>query len=361
MLGLKPADYILLTLFGLCLFSYCLAILRRSSAPVLLADLDGVEGFENPSSPSQSDQAMLDSILNEPPRTACHDIYDGFYAKIYDQLVGGDNRIKFEILDLKHRQLVEHDPSNVKLLDIGSSTGHHVALLQKEGYSAEGVDLSEAFVKRAQQKYPELSSRFQIGDVMRKDLFPASNFSHVALWYFTAYCFEDKDALFSNIQRWLRPGGGLVVHLVNRYKFDPVLEPASPFPAFSVQKYSRKRITKSKVAFDKFEYEADFRIEEPPTLEQAKAKPVPALAHPMPTPIEPEVAGAATDETATMTETFVFKDPTKAKRVHMHVAHMPTMRKCVQAVERAGFRFQSFTDMIACGYEYQYLFYFRKI
>ena len=48
--------------------------------------------------------------------------------------------------------------TNYQVLDIGSGTGHHVKLLNKAGYNAEGVDKSADMVTRAKNKYKNYRS-----------------------------------------------------------------------------------------------------------------------------------------------------------------------------------------------------------
>ena len=131
--------------------------------------------------------------------------------------------------------------------------------------------------------------------------------------------------MFKNMFNWLQPGGCLVIHLVNREKFDPILEAASPFVAFSVQKYSKQRITRSKVAFDKFDYEADFSLE---------------------------------GSSAEFHEEFKFKNGKFRKQTHK--LHMVTMDDVITKAEENGFVYKQFIDLTAIGYEYQYLFCFVR-
>jgi hypothetical protein len=58
--------------------------------------------------------------------------------------------------------------------------------------------------------------------------------------------------------QWLMPGGHVIVHLVNRDKFDPILPPGNPLYVVSPQKYAKKRITHTKVKFHGFAYESEF-------------------------------------------------------------------------------------------------------
>jgi hypothetical protein len=61
---------------------------------------------------------------------------------------------------------------------------------------------------------------------------------------------------------FLKPGGYLVIHLVNRNKFDPILPPGNPLIAISPQRYAKERITNTKIKFNDFEYDADFQLDE---------------------------------------------------------------------------------------------------
>ena len=53
----------------------------------------------------------------------------------------------------------------------------------------------------------------------------------------------------------------LVIHLVSRDDFDPILPIANPLLVVSPQRYAKKRITSSKVIFDNFTYNADFQLD----------------------------------------------------------------------------------------------------
>ena len=53
--------------------------------------------------------------------------------------------------------------------------------------------------------------------------FDAQSFTHITCLYFTIYYIKDKTRLFKNCYDWLKPGGYMVLHLVNRNMFDPIL------------------------------------------------------------------------------------------------------------------------------------------
>ena len=105
-------------------------------------------------------------------------------------------------------------------------------------------------------KYPH--STFKVGSALDFMLFPAATFSHILCLYFTIYYIERKQQFFQNCYDWLLPGGYLVLHLVNRNMFDPILNSANPLAMVSPQKYAKKRITNSLVKFKDFQYKANF-------------------------------------------------------------------------------------------------------
>ena len=80
--------------------------------------------------------------------------------------------------------------------------------------------------------------------------------------YFTIYYFQDKKEFFDNCFKWLMPGGYLIVHLVDRTHFDPILPPGNPLMYVSPQRYAKERITSTKVKFTDFSYSADFKLDD---------------------------------------------------------------------------------------------------
>jgi SAM-dependent methyltransferase len=252
-------------------------------------------------------------------------LYDKFYVKIYDQIVNGEVRMRSEVLfTLGWIKKIRPDTKSLQILDVGCGTGGHVNEFSKEDVgSVQGIDKSSAMIERSKQLYPD--NDYMVGDVETPTTFSAGQFNLVTLYYFTIYYMPQKAQILRNIFTWMSPGGGLVIHLVNRDKFDPILESASPFIAFSIQKYSKERLTKSTVAFDKFDYTAEF------TNEQHNAQ---------------------------FEETFKFKDGRTRKNVHS--LHMLAMEKMVSEIEAAGFIYKEFIDLTPVGYEYQYLFCFVR-
>lgn len=312
---IDPLDTFQIVLVVLLSFAVANYVYMRWAMTVTRkTQFENIETFANPNGPD-GDVIVLGN----------DHLYDEFYAKVYDMLVDGDVRHDAETtLTLTWAKSFRPEVETIHVLDMGSGTGHQVDLFLKAGVGkAVGADASDAMVAQARRLFPKNDYRVQ--DVEQLGNFAAGEFNLITLYYFTYYYLKDPVAMFRNAFQLLEPGGCLVIHLVNREKFDPILEAASPFIAFSVQKYSKERITRSKVSFDKFDYEADFDIQ-----------------------------GANCE----FQEEFAFKNG-KIRRQTQRMT-MPKMEQVVGLAEQNGFTYKQFVDMTAIGYEYQYLFCFVR-
>ena len=251
------------------------------------------------------------------------EIYDDFYAGLYDQLVFNQAKDSYEIGEIIN---ATKPTSESIVLDIGSGTGHHVALLEAQGVKTTGVDSSAAMVKKAEENYPQY--KFVEGNVMDSSLFMPGSYTHILCLYFSIYYFKDKMAFFNNTMKWLMPGGFLVVHVVERDMFDPILPPANPLFLVSPQRYAKERITQSKVMFNNMEYVANFNLDPDKNI-------------------------------ATFTEKFKEKDSDKTRK-NKHIFYMEPHKAIIVMAQEAGFILQGKIDLLKVGYEYQYLYIFAK-
>jgi SAM-dependent methyltransferase len=248
------------------------------------------------------------------------ELYDEFYVSIYDMLVYNETKNKYEIAEL----IKVADLNNAaSVLDVGCGTGHHVALLQDKGISATGLDVSKAMIKKAAKQYPECD--FQVGDALNLHEFQNNSFTHIFCMYFTVYYFKDKKRFFKNCMEWLRPGGYLVVHLVDRDDFDPILPPGNPLYIVSPQKYAKERITHTNVKFNNFAYKSNFKLD---------------------------------GDVAKFEETFKFNDG--ARRKQEHVMYMDELDDILGEAQSCGFVIDNKIELVRCAYEHQYLFILQK-
>jgi SAM-dependent methyltransferase len=249
-------------------------------------------------------------------------VYDDFYAGIYDHLVFSGIKNDYEVGSIINNT----SPSQQSVIaDIGCGTGHHVASLASKHLKVIGVDISPSMINKAKESYPSLD--FRVGSALTNNLFQMNSLTHILCLYFTIYYFKDKRHFFDNCMDWLMPGGYLIVHLVDRESFDPILPPGNPLYIVSAQKYAKERITKTKVTFDDFVYNANFSLDEPNNI-------------------------------ALFDEKFKFDDGKVRKQ--QQKLYMEDTSDIVNMAQDCGFILQGKIDLVKCAYEHQYLYIFIK-
>ena len=183
-------------------------------------------------------------------------VYDDFYVNIYDHLVFNIIKNDYEVgAIINSTQPIETSV----IADIGCGTGHHVQSLASNNLNVIGIDISPSMIKKAKEEFP--NGEFKVGNALDGNLFKLNSLTHILCLYFTIYYFKDKRMFFDNAMDWLMPGGYLIVHMVDRESFDPILPPGNPLYIVSPQKYAKERITKTKVHFNDFIYEANFNLD----------------------------------------------------------------------------------------------------
>ena len=247
------------------------------------------------------------------------DIYDDFYADIYDYLVYNDIKNEYEVGEIVNKTT----PSSESIiLDIGCGTGHHVDKLSSKNLQVVGIDISPSMISKAKENYPQYD--FKLGDVLVNDTFQPSSFTHILCLYFTIYYLKDKQKFFNNCYDWLMPGGYLIVHLVNRDQFDPILPPGNPLALVSPQKYAKKRITTTKIKFTDFSYGSDFQLDKDKNVAKFVEK---------------------------------FKNDKSGKtRKNEHTLYMESQKDILNMAQETGFILEGQIDLIKAQYEYQYLY-----
>ena len=255
--------------------------------------------------------------------TEGYDIYDGFYANIYDHLVYNQAKNNYEIGQI----MTETKPTTESIiLDVGSGTGHHVNMFGSQGMNITGIDISSSMVKKAKENYPKYN--FIQGDILDSSQFNDSTFTHIFCLYFTLYYFPDKAVFFQNAMKWLKPGGYLVIHAVDREQFDPILPPGNPLLLVSPQRYAKERITKTSIVFNDMDYAANFNLDQSKNI-------------------------------ATFDEKFTNRNSGKVRK-NQHKFYMEPTRDIMTKAQNAGFIYQAEIDLIKAGYEYQSLLVFVK-
>jgi ubiquinone/menaquinone biosynthesis C-methylase UbiE len=212
-----------------------------------------------------------------------------------------------------------------------SGTAPHACYFKNLGVDYIGVDISDAMINKAKKDCSK--AKFQKDDITQVHLFPQKSMSHCILMNFSVYQFQNPKILSDNAYQWLQPGGYFIVHMVDPDKFDPLLDLATPFAAFSLQKYSLDRQTDSNIYFDKFKYLGQFKK-------------------------------TRDEDDAEYTEHFTYYDSSdnggKKYRENKHQWFMPSKERLIDIFKTSGFRHVEDVHMLNTGKEYQYLCYFQK-
>ena len=250
------------------------------------------------------------------------DVYDDFYVGIYDHLVFNNVKNDFEVGTIINNS----SPTTTSVIaDIGCGTGHHVASLSAKNLKVIGIDVSPSMIAEAKNQAP--GAEFKIGNALDNGLFNQNSLTHVLCLYFTLYYFKDKRQFFNNCMDWLMPGGYLIVHLVDRETFDPILPPGNPLYVVSPQKYAKERITSTKITFNDFVYNSDFNLDK-------------------------------SNNIATFDEKFKFNDGKVRKQQQQ--LYMEDTSTIVNMAQECGLVLHSKVDLLQCAYENQYLYIFTK-
>jgi hypothetical protein len=183
-------------------------------------------------------------------------------------------------------------------------------------------------LKQAELDCP--TAKFKKTDVIQASAFKPKQFTHCLLLGFAIYELPQK-TLFDNAYAWTQPGGFLVVHMVDPDKYDPILNLASPFAAFSLQKYSYDRQTKSEIYFTNFKYIGD--------LHKKKDH-----------------------DDAEFKETLVYFYPKNGVKYREQTREwtMPSVERLIELAKTSGFKLEEKVHLVSASKEYQYLVYFKK-
>ncbi len=200
------------------------------------------EGFE-------SDSAFGDQFLM---KTGI-DVYDKFYADIYDHIAFNDIDNSYEIGEIINKTT---PTKQSKMLDIGCGTGHNVADFASRGFDVIGMDVSAPMIQKAKLNYPKY--KFFLGDALKTDTFAPNTFTHITMLDFTVYYIKNKRQFFENAIQWLMPGGYLIVHLVNKNNFNDQSEIKINLEKYDyVKQFSMNSNTSVAMVHEKFKDKAN--------------------------------------------------------------------------------------------------------
>lgn len=250
-------------------------------------------------------------------------IFDTLYSEIYDDLFYSEMRSKIDY-DIINPIVKFNAYSNI--LDAGCGTGLHIKKLREHKLLVSGTDSSKEMVIKARNNNKHVDIKH--GDITNAILYEPEEFTHILCLYFTIYYIEDKRQFFLNAYDWLQKDGILVIHLVNRDMFDPILPASNPLYMVSPQKYAEKRIVNSSIKFKDFDYNSKFHMD----INNNKG----------------------------IFEETLKDDLTNNIRKHRHTLYMPTQKEILDLARQCGFTVIHKTDLVSVQYEYQYFYYLQK-
>ena len=247
-------------------------------------------------------------------------IYDEFYSTVYDDIKNNNNKNEYEISSIiNNTSLNKKD----KLLDIGSGTGKHVNILTKKNIDAIGLDKSKSMVQYSKDKYP--NCKFKLGDATNNSNFKPHSFTHITILNLTIYEFKNKQNVIKNCYEWIKPGGFLIIHLVNPNKFNPALKNADPLNILDNTAINEKDKKNTFIKFKNFSYKNIFDFN---------------------------------NKQATFKETFT--DLNNKKRINTLKLNMETSKDIATIVKREGFIQDVIVDLYSINYPNQFLYFFYK-
>jgi SAM-dependent methyltransferase len=265
---------------------------------------------------------------------------DPFYVGIYDELFYKKLYNSYEVGIILNEI---HPTSKDVVIEIGSKTGSYTSALQQScGCNVIGLDTSKAMVQYASKRHP--NCKFMHGDPLDFMSFSSEYATAILLLDFAIYYIKDRRTLFYNCYHWLKPGGYLVLHLVNRHMFDPIVPAAKPFTLVSPQSVAKKRITSSDVVFKDFDYKSKFEFGQEEEGQEGEG--------------QEERQNKAASDSVTIIETM--KDRRGKVRKNIRSLRMSGQKIIIGEAKDSGFTMLGQYDLVKSQREYQYIYILYK-
>lgn len=275
---------------------------------------------------------------------------DPFYVGIYDELFYKKLYNSYEVGIIMNEI---HPTSKDVIIEIGSKTGSYTSSLQQScGCNVIGLDASKAMVEYASKRHP--NCKFMQGDPLKFMNFSSEYATAILLLDFSIYYIKDRRTLFYNCYHWLKPGGYLILHLVNRHMFDPIVPAAKQFTLVSPQSVAKKRITTSDVVFENFDYKSKFEFDQ--DEEEGKS---PYNNHDNGDDDNNDrMNKKKLNDNVTITETM--KDRSGKVRKNIRSLRMSGQKIIIGEAKDSGFTMLGQYDLVKSQREYQYIYILYK-
>ena len=171
----------------------------------------------------------------------------------------------------------------------------------------------------------EPKNNYQTKDILKTLSFEQNQFNLILCLHFTVYYIKNKNLFFSNCAHWLIPSSYLVLHLVNKEKFNPLV-PIGESSLLNPQTILNKRLTKTTADIGSTKYTADFKLDD--------------------------------NSNAYFKEKFT-NNQTNKTREHELTLYMEDREDILNIAKVNGFEIVKIINMKDCGYHYQYLYILR--
>lgn len=248
------------------------------------------------------------------------EIYDEFYVEIYDVIMKPEVRSQFEIETIVKSTFPTKGYS--RFLDIGSGTGSLANKLHDQGYQVQALDKSKAMVDYSKERHPDLN--VTLGDATVPMTFDRGVFTHILCLGMTIYEIQDKLEFFRNCYYWLQMNGYMILHLVDKSKFDAIIPAGRSYLLESPQRFASDRITDTIVDFENFNYNASYK---------------------------------SLDKTEVILSEKIVDNRTKHVRQNERTLHMEDVNDIIYIAQYAGFIVHGKANMSEClGDKYQFIY-----
>ncbi len=137
-------------------------------------------------------------------------------AEGYDEYFNNSELFKTDC-----RFILDELPESGRVLDGGCGSGRHLVFLEKNGYEAYGIDLSEHFLKVARNKLTQHSftPRLYHGDILNPPIDTREKFSAILLMFSVLGMVKGRQnriEALKTLARYLAPQGKIILHIHNR-------------------------------------------------------------------------------------------------------------------------------------------------
>jgi len=145
-------------------------------------------------------------------------------SNLFYRMVDWDKRLNRE-KDFFHNLVKDLKPSECNVLDLGCGIGHHLILLASWGYHGYGIDYSEESIELAMKRVKEFNLEhlleFAFGDMRNLQKNVKDMKFGLILCLGNSFALFPKEERLSIIEQAinsLKPGGKIVVQVVNYFK-----------------------------------------------------------------------------------------------------------------------------------------------